>query len=376
MGSVDVITDAAGQEIDRRSFDVWGAPRDPKWGGNGAASQNVSTRRGFTWHEWDDDVGLVNAKGRIYDPHIARFLQTDPVIADLLDAQTQNPYAYVFNRPLVFTDPSGYDAEAHSILLQGTGTPGYVTPEQAQLVQDHQKTWLMQWSRERPATAPPQQWVVEWGPAGADPAPSSPEKVGPGNLSAGEQVLYGVGERAIELGPELAVGLLFNFVGAGASGGATAKPGSGSFDGAGVRVIDDLNQANPLYGASIGVIQLGEAHEKGDYVGIGRAGLDVVTVVVMTAITLKAGGGKKSRSKLSTQAQRSIRSWEAEMAKHQQKLEAYKVNPDAFDNKGFLKNAPTPEIRQRIIESRIHHLETEIMNFRKLIDQAKLGGGG
>ncbi|MBK9261884.1 MAG: RHS repeat-associated core domain-containing protein [Polyangiaceae bacterium] len=297
LGSVDVITDAGGQEIDRRSFDVWGAPRDPKWGGSGSPSQNVSTRRGFTWHEWDDDVGLVNAKGRIYDPHIARFLQTDPIIADLLDAQTQNPYSYTFNRPLVFTDPSGYDAEAHSVLLQGAGTPGYVTPEQAQLVQDHQKTWLMQWSRERPATAPPQQWVVEYGPAGADPAPSSPEKLVMSHFSPAEQVMVGVGERAIELGPELAVGLFFNFVGAGASGGATAKPGSGSFDGAGVRVIDDLNQANPLYGASIGVIQLGEAHEKGDYVGIGRAGLDVVTVVVMTAITLKASRGVVDQAK-------------------------------------------------------------------------------
>jgi len=178
LGSVDVITDSGGQEIDRRSFDAWGAPRDPKWGGGGAPSSNTATRRGFTWHEWDDDVGLVNAGGRIYDPKIARFLQTDPVIADVLDAQTQNPYSYVFNRPLVMTDPSGFEAEAHSVLLQGAGTPGYATPEQAQLVQDHQKTWLMQWTREHPATGPPASSVVEWGPAGADPAPSAPEKVG------------------------------------------------------------------------------------------------------------------------------------------------------------------------------------------------------
>ena len=64
------------------------------------------------------------------------------------------------------------------------------------------------------------------------------------------------------------------------------------------------------------------------------------------------------------------------MANHQQKLEAYKANPDAFDNKGFLKNAPTPQIRQNIIDARIRHLEGEIKNFQNQIDAAKQGGGG
>jgi hypothetical protein len=62
----------------------------------------------------------------------------------------------------------------------------------------------------------------------------------------------------------------------------------------GGQILDELNQANPLYGFSIGVIQVDEAQEKGDYVGVGRAGMDIMTTVVMTAITLKAGGGKKS----------------------------------------------------------------------------------
>ncbi len=64
------------------------------------------------------------------------------------------------------------------------------------------------------------------------------------------------------------------------------------------------------------------------------------------------------------------------MANHRQKLADYKANPDVVDNRGFLKNAPTPEIRQKIIETRIHHLETEIKNFQNQIDNAKVGGGG
>ncbi len=39
LGSVDVISNEAGEEIDRRSFDAWGAPRDPNspHGGGGIA---------------------------------------------------------------------------------------------------------------------------------------------------------------------------------------------------------------------------------------------------------------------------------------------------------------------------------------------------
>jgi hypothetical protein len=40
-------------------------------------------------------------------------------------------------------------------------------------------------------------------------------------------------------------------------------------------------------------------------------------------------------------------------------LEQYRKNPDAFDNQGYLKNAPSPEIRQQIIDKRIRHLQTE-----------------
>jgi RHS repeat-associated protein len=284
LGSADVISNDGGVEIDRSSFDAWGAARDPKWGGNGPASSNTITRRGFTWHEGDDDVGLINAKGRIYDPKIARFLQTDPIISNPLNAQTYNPYSYVHNRPLVFTDPSGYDAEAVSVLEYGGGDPGYIAPGQAQMVQDTQKTWLMHWPRDNATrTSVPQ------APSAAEHAPSAPEKVGPGPA---EQVIVGMGDRAIEIAPELAIGFLLNYVGGLAAHGPCTLPNCQA-PRTGAQLLDELNQANPLYGLSIGVIQVDEANEKGDYVGVGRAGMDVLSIAVMTAITLKAGGGRK-----------------------------------------------------------------------------------
>lgn len=64
-----------------------------------------------------------------------------------------------------------------------------------------------------------------------------------------------------------------------------------------------------------------------------------------------------------TSAARGIRSLTKNIEEHTQKLEDYKSNPDAFDNKGFLKNA-SPEIREKIIDGRIRHLEREIKEFK------------
>ena len=87
------------------------------------------------------------------------------------------------------------------------------------------------------------------------------------------------------------------------------------------------------------------------------------------------GGGE-----LTPEQERSIRSLQARSAEHQAKLDAYRANPDAFDNKGILKNAPSPEVRQRIIDGRIAHLEREIKAFDSQVDKIRgsvpgLGGG-
>ena len=84
-------------------------------------------------------------------------------------------------------------------------------------------------------------------------------------------------------------------------------------------------------------------------------------------------GEEAIEKELTSSEARSVRSLEQRMAEHIEKLEQYKQNPDAFDNKGFLKNAPSEAIRQRIIASRIAHLEGEIANFAKQI--AELKGG-
>ncbi|MGI9246187.1 MAG: RHS repeat-associated core domain-containing protein [Steroidobacteraceae bacterium] len=113
LGSTDTVLDASGAQLHRQGYAAFGARR----GANGSATvapdwlgiANTS-RHGYTGHEMIDNLGLVHLGGRVYDPTLGRFLSADPLIGDIGDSQSVNPYAYVGNRPLNATDPTGYDA--------------------------------------------------------------------------------------------------------------------------------------------------------------------------------------------------------------------------------------------------------------------------
>lgn len=67
LGSVDVLTNEDGSVVERRSHDPFGQRRNPVWGEPAPASFTSKTTRGFTGHEGDDELGLVNrrpARGR------------------------------------------------------------------------------------------------------------------------------------------------------------------------------------------------------------------------------------------------------------------------------------------------------------------------
>jgi RHS repeat-associated protein len=113
LGSVDTIVGMDGSIQPQQSFDTfgqrrdpttWMAPVDPTYVAN---TRNV-THRGYTGHEELDNVALIHMNGRIYDPSLGRFLSVDPVFQFPANGQSLNPYSYVLNNPLSFTDPSGH----------------------------------------------------------------------------------------------------------------------------------------------------------------------------------------------------------------------------------------------------------------------------
>jgi RHS repeat-associated protein len=69
--------------------------------------------RNYTNYQWNGgdallDVGVVHLGARLYDPAIGRFLSRDPLLIPR-SATTTNPYAFAFNDPINFADPSGLD---------------------------------------------------------------------------------------------------------------------------------------------------------------------------------------------------------------------------------------------------------------------------
>lgn len=81
-----------GSVVEKRSYDAFGARRNSHWGAPGAGAAS-KLRKGFTGHEEADEFGLINMKGRLFDPSLGRFTTTDPVIADIWDGQNLNRYA-------------------------------------------------------------------------------------------------------------------------------------------------------------------------------------------------------------------------------------------------------------------------------------------
>jgi len=112
LGSSDVMLNESGGFEARLSFDAFGARRGSNWSTTTPpdwAGIADTTRRGYTFHEMLDNIGFTHMNGRVYEPAIGRFLSVDPLIPNLADSQSVNPYAYVGNRPLSFIDPSGFD---------------------------------------------------------------------------------------------------------------------------------------------------------------------------------------------------------------------------------------------------------------------------
>ncbi|HVK64110.1 MAG TPA: RHS repeat-associated core domain-containing protein, partial [Polyangium sp.] len=137
LGSVDVVSNETGTAVERRSYDPFGARRNPQWGTPPAGPFSSETSLGFTGHLGDEELGLVFMRGRMYDPKIGRFLTPDPLVPNIYSGQSWNPYSYVENNPLTFTDPSGFSPEltANGPYYQASGDGGAYIESHAAFVE-------------------------------------------------------------------------------------------------------------------------------------------------------------------------------------------------------------------------------------------------
>ena len=98
LGSVRQALDEDGRPVFYYEFDPYGNPVNNTGGGD---------PYGYTGEWWDSATELLHLRARWYDPAVGRFLSRDPLLGDILQAQTQNPYVYGVNNPLNYLDPSG-----------------------------------------------------------------------------------------------------------------------------------------------------------------------------------------------------------------------------------------------------------------------------
>ncbi|MCK6588020.1 MAG: RHS repeat-associated core domain-containing protein, partial [Polyangiaceae bacterium] len=127
LGSTRVITGGKGGGVERLYFEPFGQ-RIEYDGTPSAQGYSASTEIGLTGFHHDDDLGLINARGRIYDPAIRRFITPDPLVAFPLFGQSFNRFSFCLNNPLRFTDPTGFAPQDGQPLLSGTVSPNLDKP--------------------------------------------------------------------------------------------------------------------------------------------------------------------------------------------------------------------------------------------------------
>ncbi|HEU5136921.1 MAG TPA: RHS repeat-associated core domain-containing protein, partial [Steroidobacteraceae bacterium] len=113
------------------SFDAFGKRRGSDWAGSPSGADWTAiastTRRGYTDHSMLDNLELIHMNGRVQDPYLGRFVSGDPYITEPGTTQNYNRYGYVHNRPLTYTDPSGFDVVcgAPQAIYTSTPSPSY-----------------------------------------------------------------------------------------------------------------------------------------------------------------------------------------------------------------------------------------------------------
>ncbi|MFI0420468.1 RHS repeat-associated core domain-containing protein [Spongiactinospora sp. 9N601] len=98
QGSQQLAVDATTGQVDRERYRPFGQRR--------GQDDLTLTDRGFLGKTEDKSTGLSYLSARYYDPAIARFISTDPLL-DLRKPELANPYSYAGNNPIGQSDPSG-----------------------------------------------------------------------------------------------------------------------------------------------------------------------------------------------------------------------------------------------------------------------------
>ena len=197
LGSSTVVVDQSGAVVEEHGYTAFGRTRGGDWT-QGPGGSAASVKTGFTGHADEAALGLINMRGRVYDPVAGRFITPDPV--GFSGTQGLNRYAYVFNNPLNLVDPSGFIGEVESapagLAPQGAAdsalypftTPGGINLPGGESPRREKTT----------ATVGQQSTTDGGGMGGADPSRS--QGGGVADVSAGVATTDGTGTSSVSIG--------------------------------------------------------------------------------------------------------------------------------------------------------------------------------
>ena len=107
LGSWEKVLDENKTTVQQTHFSPWGNRMSyTSW--DTPQTQTLFTfDRGFTGHEHYDNLKIINANARLYDPVIGRFFSPDPFVQAPDFTQNYNRYSYCMNNPVMYSDPDG-----------------------------------------------------------------------------------------------------------------------------------------------------------------------------------------------------------------------------------------------------------------------------
>lgn len=105
MGSVIGLVDENGDSVAMFDYDGFGNIRGTV--GNDTTGETIGGDYRFQSQWLESESGLYYFRARDYDAQTGRFLSRDPV--DLIETEPEsfNPYQFVYNNPLIYSDPTG-----------------------------------------------------------------------------------------------------------------------------------------------------------------------------------------------------------------------------------------------------------------------------
>jgi len=105
QGDVIGIYDSTGTVVVEYTYDAWGKPNSVT--GSLASTIGVINPLRYRGYYYDDETGFYYLQSRYYDPEIGRFINADAALGQIGNVQGSNMFAYAFNNPIMYDDPTG-----------------------------------------------------------------------------------------------------------------------------------------------------------------------------------------------------------------------------------------------------------------------------